>query len=286
MYERAKVVATVGIRVVRIDVVSRRAAGLLQIEQRLYARSSAAYGPRKQATGLGDDPRRHTRVSDTDELNFVKCRQAMVMIIAVYASLCLEKIGTDRLGDRVMQAMATVPRHQFVPVELQEWAYDDLPLPIGCGKTISQPFMVALMTDLLAIEEHDKVLEIGTGLGYQAAILAALAKQVFSVEIIEELAREGELRLRAAGCDNVQLRIGDGSRGWVEHAPFDKIMVTAAPELVPQRLLKQLKPGGKMVLPVGVEDEQKLVVVEKGDDHQVQTRELIAVRFLPLITSH
>lgn len=223
---------------------------------------------------------------DTDEPNLVKCRQAMVMIIAVHASLSLEKIGTDRLGDRVMQAMATVPRHQFVPVELQEWAYDDLPLPIGCGKTISQPFMVALMTDLLAIEEHDKVLEIGTGLGYQAAILAKLAKQVFSVEIIGALAREGELRLRATGCDNVQLRIGDGSRGWVEHAPFDKILVTAAPELVPQRLLEQLKPGGKMVLPVGVEDEQKLVVVEKGDDRKVRTRELIAVRFSPLITSH
>jgi protein-L-isoaspartate(D-aspartate) O-methyltransferase len=225
-------------------------------------------------------------MSDTDELNLVKCRQAMVMIIAVHASLCLEKIGTDRLDDRVMQAMATVPRHQFVPVELQEWAYDDLPLPIGCGKTISQPFMVALMTDLLAIEEHDNVLEIGTGLGYQAAILAELAKQVFSVEIIEELAGEGELRLRAAGCDNVQLRIGDGSRSWVEHALFDKIMVTAAPELVPQRLLEQLKPGGKMVLPVGVKDEQKLVVVEKGDDRKVRTRELIAVRFSPLITSH
>ena len=225
-------------------------------------------------------------MSDADELNLVKCRQAMVMIIAIHASLCLEKIGTDRLDDRVMQAMATVPRHQFVPVELQEWAYDDLPLPIGCGKTISQPFMVALMTDLLAIEEHDNVLEIGTGLGYQAAILAELAKQVFSVEIIEALAREGELRLRATGCDNVQLRIGDGSRGWVEHAPFDKIMVTAAPELVPQRLLEQLKPGGKMVLPVGVEDEQKLVVVELGDDRKVRTRELIAVRFSPLITSH
>ena len=225
-------------------------------------------------------------MSDTDDLNLVKCRQAMAMIIAVHASLCREKIGTDRLGDRVMQAMATVPRHQFVPVELQEWAYDDLPLPIGCGKTISQPFMVALMTDLLAIEDHDKVLEIGTGLGYQAAILAELAKQVFSVEIIEELAREGELRLRATGCDNVQLRIGDGSRGWVEHAPFDKIMVTAAPELVPQTLLEQLKPGGKMVLPVGVGDEQRLVVVEKGDDRKVRTRELIAVRFSPLITSH
>jgi len=240
----------------------------------------ATHGPRKQTTGLG------IVVSDTDELNLVKCRQAMVMIIAVHASLCVEELGKDRLSDRVMQAMATVPRHRFVPVELQELAYEDLPLPIGCGKTISQPFMVALMTDLLAIEEHDKVLEIGTGLGYQAAILAELAKQVFSVEIIAELAREGELRLRARGYDNVQLRIGDGARGWVEHAPFDKIMVTAAPELVPQRLLEQLKPGGKMVLPVGVDDKQELVVVEKGDDHQVRTHGLIEVRFSPLITSH
>ena len=223
---------------------------------------------------------------DTDELNLLKYRQAMVKIIAVHASMCLEEIGKDRLSDPVMQAMATVPRHRFVPVELQEWAYEDVPLPIGCGKTISQPFIVALMTDLLAIEEQDKILEIGTGLGYQAAILTELAQQVFSVEIIEELAREAELRLRATGCDNVQLRIDDGSRGWVEHAPFDKIIVTAAPELVPQRLLEQLKPGGKLVLPVGVEDKQKLIVVEKGDDHQVRTRELIAVRFLPLITSH
>src|SRR5580704_54717 len=129
----------------------------------------------------------------------------MVMIIAIHARLCSEEIGKEWLSDRVMQAMATVPRHRFVPVELQEWAYDDLPLPIGCEKTISQPFMVALMTDLLAIDERDKVLEIGTGLGYQAAILTELAKQVFSVEIIEELAREGELRLRATGYPNVQL---------------------------------------------------------------------------------
>jgi protein-L-isoaspartate(D-aspartate) O-methyltransferase len=208
------------------------------------------------------------------------------MIIAVHASLCIEQIGKDRLGDRVMEAMARVPRHQFVPSELQDWAYEDLPLPIGCGKTISQPFMVALMTDLLAIEEHDKVLEIGTGLGYQAAILAELAEHVFSVEIVEELAREGERRLRAIGCNKVQLRVGDGSRGWPEHAPFDKIIVTAAPEIIPQRLLQQLKPGGKMVLPAGPEEEQKLIIVEKGNDSGLTTRELIAVRFSPLITSH
>jgi protein-L-isoaspartate(D-aspartate) O-methyltransferase len=225
-------------------------------------------------------------VSGADEQNFVKRRQAMLMIIAGYASLCVEEIGKDRLADRVMEAMARVPRHQFVPVELQEWAYEDMPLPIGCGKTISQPFMVALMTDLLAIQEHDKVLEIGTGLGYQTAILAELAEQVFSVEIIEELAREGERRLRAMGYDNVQLRVGDGSRGWVECAPFDKIIVTAAPKLIPQKLLEQLKVGGRMVLPAGPNDEQKLNVVEKGNDLKLTTRELIEVRFLPLIISH
>src|SRR5262245_51782341 len=150
----------------------------------------------------------------------MKCRQAMVMIIAWHARLCLDQIGRDRLADRVMEAMARVPRHQFVPVELQEWAYEDTPLPIGCGKTISQPFMVALMTDLLAIEEHDKVLEIGAGLGYQTAILAELAKQVFSVEIIAELASEGELRLRSTGYAKILLRHGHGWPGWAEHGAF------------------------------------------------------------------
>ena len=225
-------------------------------------------------------------MSDTDERSLAECRQAMVMIIAVHASQCRDEIGTDRLSDRVMHAMARVPRHQFVPFELQEWGYHDLPLPIGCGKTISQPFMVALMTDLLAIEDDEKVLEIGTGLGYQSAVLAELARQVFSVEIIEELAREAEIRLRTTGCNNVQLRIGDGSRGWAEEAPYDKIIVTAAPERVPHRLLEQLKPGGKMVLPAGVADEQKLIVVDQGDDRKMRTRELLAVRFSPLISSH
>jgi protein-L-isoaspartate(D-aspartate) O-methyltransferase len=249
-----------------------------------YMLGSGTYGTRKQPTG-NEAILEEILVSDTGELDLERRRQAMVMIIAVHANLCANEIGKDELSDRIMQAMASVPRHRFVPVELQGWAYEDLPLPVGHGKTISQPFIVALMTDLLAVEEHDKVLEIGTGFGYQAAVLAELAKSVFSVEIIAELAREGERRLRGAGYDKVQLRIGDGSRGWPEHAPFDKIMITAAPEFVPERLLEQLKPGGRMVLPVGVEEEQKLVVVEKGN-HNVRTRELIAVRFSPLITSH
>jgi protein-L-isoaspartate(D-aspartate) O-methyltransferase len=225
-------------------------------------------------------------VSDTDELNFESRRRAMVMIVAAYARLCVEELGKEQLSDRVMQAMTTVPRHQFVPAELEEWAYEDTPLPIGQGKTISQPFIVALMTDLLAIQGSDKVLEIGTGLGYQSAILAELASQVFSVEIIEELAKEAERRLRSTGYDNVQLRLGDGSRGWVEHGPFDKIMVSAAPQRIPQKLLGQLKVGGKMVLPLGAEDDQRLIVVEKGEDDHVRTRELIAVRFSSLIVSN
>jgi len=257
----------------------------LQIEPHVYAGTHWPTVPASSRLGwkaiLKEKP-----VSDTDELDLEKCRRAMVLIIAVHANLCVNEIGKDKLSDRVMRAMASVPRHRFVPHELQGWAYEDLPLPIGHGKTISQPFIVALMSDLLAIEGHEKVLEIGTGLGYQSAILAELAKDVFSVEIIAELAREGERRLRDAGYDKVQLRIGDGSRGWPEHAPFDKIMITAAPQFVPQRLLGQLNPGGSMVLPVGAGDEQKLLVVEKSYDDKVRTRELIAVRFSPLITSH
>src|SRR5262245_8888149 len=206
--------------------------------------------------------RDHKKVSDTDELNFESRRRAMVMIVAAYARLCVEELGKEQLSDRVMQAMTTVPRHQFVPAELEEWAYEDTPLPIGQGNTISQLFIVALMTDLLAIQRCCKVLEVGSGLGDQSAVLAELASQVFSVESIDELAKEAERRLRSTGYDNVQLRVGDGSRGWVEHGPFDKIMVSAAPQHIPQRLLGQLKAGGKMVLPLGAGDDQKLVVGE------------------------
>ena len=223
-------------------------------------------------------------MSDTDDLNLVKRRQAMAMIIAVHASLCREKIGTDRLGDRVMQAMATVPRHQFVPVELQEWAYDDLPLPIGCGKTISQPFMVALMTDLLAIEEHDNVLEIGTGLGYQAAILAELAGRIWSVEIVEEFATEAERRLKRLGYETIAIRVGDGSRGWAEHAPFDKILVAAAAPRPPAALLGQLKPGGRLIMPLGSVEEQRLTVFDKDASGRISETEGLPVRFTQLET--
>jgi protein-L-isoaspartate(D-aspartate) O-methyltransferase len=154
--------------------------------------------------------------------------------------------------------------------------------PIGRGRSISQPFIVALMTDLLEIEPTDQVLEIGTGLGYQAAILAALGDTVYTVEIVEELAREAERLLTEQGLDNIHMGIGDGSIGWPENAPFDKILVAAAPELIPTSLLHQLKPGGKMVVPAGIEDAQQLILVDKDLDGRLRTQERLHVRFSAL----
>ncbi len=221
-----------------------------------------------------------------EETEFTSLRHSMVELIDVYAQLSSERIDKDHLDDRVMTAMVRVPRHEFVPDELQHVAYADSPLPIGCGKTISQPFIVALMTDLLGVEEHHRVLEIGTGLGYQAAILAELADEVYTVEILDELAGEGEERVRAFGYGNVYFRVGDGSQGWPEHAPFDRIMVTAAPELIPPALLQQLGPEGRMVIPAGLSDGQQLLVVEKDLTARTTTREIIPVVFSRLITSH
>ncbi|MEO8007945.1 MAG: protein-L-isoaspartate O-methyltransferase, partial [Betaproteobacteria bacterium] len=159
----------------------------------------------------------------------------------------------------------------------------DRPLPIGYDKTISQPFIVALMTDLLQVGRQDVVLEIGTGLGYQTAILAALARKVYSIEIIEPLAEQAIKRLARAGCDNVEVRVGNGYRGWPEHAPFDRIIATAAPDLIPASLIGQLKPGGRMVLPAGLPDSQQLMLVEKSaGDGKLATREILPVRFSQL----
>ena len=213
-------------------------------------------------------------------------RQSMVELIEIYVQLSSDQIDRERLDPRVIAAMAQVPRHAFVPGELQHAAYADSPIPIGCGKTVSQPFMVALMTDLLGIEEGDRVLEVGTGLGYHAAVLAELADQVFTVEIHAELAREGEDRLGALDCRNIHFKVGDGAQGWPEHAPFDRIMVAAAPELLPPALLQQLKPGGRMVVPTGLPDQQQLLVVDKGPDGRIETREIVQVVFSPLIASH
>ena len=178
--------------------------------------------------------------------------------------------------------MGKVPRHEFVPIELQPYAYANIPLPIGFDKTISQPFIVALMTDLLDIRTDDVVLEIGTGVGYQAAILAELARKVYSIEIIEELGQQAKQRLRRQGYTNVALKIANGHHGWSEHAPFDKVIVTAAPDLVPPPLIHQLKNGGKMVVPAGLPEAQELVLVNKDDTGRVTMRAILQVRFSQL----
>jgi protein-L-isoaspartate(D-aspartate) O-methyltransferase len=206
-------------------------------------------------------------------------RQNMVAEIVAHTIFLTARLGKACLDRRVLATMGQVPRHEFVRLELQPFAYEDTPLPSGYGKTISQPFIVALMTDLLDLKDSDSVLEVGTGLGYQTAVLAALALHVYSVELIEELAVDARQRLARHGCTNVDVRVGDGRAGWPEHAPFDKIIVTAAPDLIPAALLYQLAPGGKMVLPAGLPDEQHLLLVEKDTSGSITTREVLPVRF-------
>jgi protein-L-isoaspartate(D-aspartate) O-methyltransferase len=209
-------------------------------------------------------------------------RQHMVLEIAAQTVLAGERIGKYNLDARVMEIMGKVPRHEFVPVEIQPYAYLNRPLPIGFDKTISQPFIVALMTDMLEIRKEDVVLEIGTGLGYQAAVLAELAHKVYSMEIIEALAQQAVKRLSRAGYTNVEVKVANGSHGLPEHAPFDKVMVTAAPDLIPPPLINQLKPGGRMVIPAGLSDNQQLILVEKSASGRLSTKEILPVRFSQL----
>ena len=183
----------------------------------------------------------------------------------------------------VLAAIRTVPRHEFVPTELRPLAYANRPLPIGEGQTISQPYIVARMTELLRLQPGEKVLEVGTGSGYQAAVLAEITDSVYSIEIIGELARSARERLRRLGYGRVRVRHGDGYLGWPEHAPFDAVIVTAAPETIPPPLIEQLAPSGRMVLPRGPEGgPQVLVLVEKGVDGKVSKRAISGVRFVPL----
>ena len=210
----------------------------------------------------------------------------MVQGIAAHTLFAREQIGKDTLGERVMATMARIPRHAFVPSELTAYAYADQPLPIGFDKTISQPFIVALMTDLLDLQPTDRVLEIGTGLGYHAAILASLAARLYTVEIVEELAMSARSRLDELGFDSIEIRIGNGEFGWPEHAPFEKIIVCAASELVPAAMLSQLKPGGRMVVPTGLPDSQSLTLVDKSTDGRIRTHEILPVRFALLETNY
>lgn len=193
-------------------------------------------------------------------------------------------VGQDAFGERVLAALAQVPRHYFVPPELQEAAYDNGPLPIGHGQTISQPYIVALMTDLLRPRPDDVVLEVGTGSGYQTAVLARLVRQVYSLEIVTALATAAASRLRQLGCTNVEVHNSDGYAGWPAHAPYDGIIVTAAAPYIPAALLAQLKPGARLVIPVGEQGgPQELLLVEKGADGAITQRAVLPVAFVPLV---
>ena len=190
--------------------------------------------------------------------------------------------GRDALDPKVLRAIADVPRHEFVPRELAARAYEDRPLPIGEGQTISQPYIVALMTDLADVDPDDVVLEVGTGSGYQAAVLAHLVKHVYTIEIVEPLGRNAAKLLDRLGYDNVTVRIGDGYAGWPEVAPFDAIVVTAAPDQVPQPLIDQLRAGGRLIVPVGPQHAvQSLQVIEKSANGTLTTTDVLPVQFVP-----
>lgn len=196
-------------------------------------------------------------------------------------------IGREALSERVIEAVKRVPRHKFVDGQLKSRAYDNNPLPIGSGQTISQPYIVALMTDLAEIDPDDKVLEVGTGSGYQTAVLAELAKHVFSIEIVPELAETAKKRLQKMGYENINTRRGDGYHGWPEEAPFDAILVTAAAENIPPPLLEQLKPGGRLVIPVGAPyATQELLLVKKDEKGDYDITHVLPVAFVPLTGEH
>jgi protein-L-isoaspartate(D-aspartate) O-methyltransferase len=225
-------------------------------------------------------------VSQPDEEYRVQ-RERMVKEIEAGVKFTSERIGKKALGKRVMEIMAKVPRHEFVPAHLRRSAYENRPLPIGYGQTISQPYIVALMTDLLDVDRDGVVLEIGTGSGYQAAILAELVKKVHTIEIVRELGEQAKGRLKRLGYQNAEVLIGDGYYGWEEHAPFDGIIVTAAASHIPPPLIKQLKPGGRMVIPVGSPFlTQQLMLVEKAKDGKIKTKQVLPVLFVPLTGEH
>ena len=218
------------------------------------------------------------------EEDYAQRRQILVKRIAADVRATQDYIGRARLDDRVMAAMGAVRRHEFVPESEKDRAYENRPLPIGYGQTISQPYIVALMTDLLAVGPDSVVLEIGTGSAYQAAVLARLVAQVYTVEIIEPLGLAARQRLARLGYGNVAVMIGDGYFGWQAHAPYDAIVVAAAASHVPPPLIVQLKPGGRMVIPVGDRFlTQQLVLIEKSAGGAMTARQMLPVRFVPLV---
>ena len=213
---------------------------------------------------------------------FEQLREQLIAEIEVEAQLTASYTGRGAFRPDVLAVIGRVPRHEFVPVELQPYAYLNRPLPIGFEKTVSQPYIVALMTEVLDLQPTDVVLEIGTGAGYQAAVLAELVRRVYTIDIIEELAGGAEKRLKRLGYANIDVRVGNGYYGWPEHGPYDKIMVTAASDLVPPPLIAQLKPGGRMIIPTGIPEKQALTLVEKSPGGSVSTRDLLPVRFSEL----
>lgn len=218
---------------------------------------------------------------------FDAARRQMMQEVVAGAADSASYSGRAALSPGVIAAMGKVERHRFVPDELSSSAYLNRPLPIGYGQTISQPFIVAMMTDLMKVKAGDKVLEIGTGSGYQAAVLAEMGGSVYSIEIIEPLGKQAVWRLKSAGYQNVKTRVGDGYYGWPEAAPFDAIIVTAAASHVPPPLIKQLKAGGRMVIPLGSPFmTQYLMLVEKQQDGSVTTSQILPVRFVPLTGKH
>jgi len=225
----------------------------------------------------------HVIAEDT----FQRQRQVLVENIKAELMTTGDYLNRKSLDERVFDALRKVPRHEFVPDDQRPHAYEDRPLPIGHGQTISQPYIVAVMTDLLKLKKTDRVLEVGTGSGYQAAILAELADSVYTIEIIEGLGKKAAENLKRTGYDAVHTRIGDGYYGWEAAAPFDGIVVTAVASHIPPPLIKQLKPGGRMIIPVGAQFmTQYLVLVTKDVDEKVTTRQILPVSFVPLTGKH
>jgi protein-L-isoaspartate(D-aspartate) O-methyltransferase len=221
---------------------------------------------------------------DVSEAIWADRRRALIAEIEAEMSELESRLGKGALDPRVVSALASVPRHEFVARDLWDRAYVNAPLPIGFGQTISQPFIVAFMTDMLELLPTDRVLEIGTGCGYQSAVLARLVHEVFSVEVLPELAAAAQERLKRLGFANVEVRAGDGRAGWPERAPFDAVMVTAAAREIPPALLEQLKPGGRMVIPLGNRMfGQDLVLVRKNQAGIVSQRVVLPVAFVPLV---
>ncbi len=208
-------------------------------------------------------------------------RRHMVEIVEMHFDLASDEIGTDILDPDLRRALMEVPRHVFVPSSLAAMAYQDGPLPIGFDKTISQPFICALMLQLAGVGPDMRVLEVGTGLGYQAAVMAEMGAEVFSVEVVEEFAEAAEARFKVLAYD-VHVKVGDGSRGWPRNAPFDRIIVTAAASEAPPELVDELAPGGRMVIPLGGQDVQLLSVVEKDAGGAIEVRPVLPVRFTQL----